>query len=389
MSRALCTLAVGPALELLELSGPTMEAYAERHGFEFVVRRELDSDLGAPWAKLGIVGELLKDHDEVLWVDCDAMIVDSERDVFADLPGDRGVGLVMHTWENALLPNTGLLALRPLPATFEIIDRAVGLSQRYAKHPWWEQAAIMDVLGFETVDTRALMALRSPSQLMVNVRFLGKEWNSLAFDQAPWPRIKHYAGMAQASRLRAMRWDADAMAQRDIEPNFAVSIVLVTGDSEPADVLRCLESIAAIDHISVQTVIIAPPAGPLDPILAALEGDVRIVRTDGAPDFSLVGGLSAATGSVALVLPEPVTVTMTALEPLYTTATTEGVDAAVLRYDDVNMIAVRRGVLPPTAWVGGMAGAEKEADLPLVRALQRLRRVLVDIVAGAPVPLWA
>src|SRR5215212_4010179 len=116
MSRALCTLAVGSHLELLQYSLPTFEDFAARHGYRLVVRRHVVGDVDPSWEKLRLARELLEDHREVLWIDADAMIVDASRDIFEDLASDRSWGWVMHVSGNTLLPNAGLLALRAEPA---------------------------------------------------------------------------------------------------------------------------------------------------------------------------------------------------------------------------------------------------------------------------------
>jgi galactosyl transferase GMA12/MNN10 family len=371
MTRALCTLAVDAHVELLDLALPTFREFGERHGYEVIVHREVAGKLAPSWAKVRLLRELLEAHDEVVWVDADAMIVDASRDIFEDMPADRSWGWVMHISGNTLLPNAGMLALRSRPAAFEILDGALALSERYATHPWWEQAAINELLGFAEIRSSNSLRLASPTRLMTSVEFLGTEWNSIAIDQAPAPRIKHYAGLSSDLRLEAMAWDLAALAKRGRPPAYDVAIVLHLHGAGEHDVLRCLEAIAGLgDDISTQTVIVAPPQGPLDHVFSALEGDVRIVRSRGAPDHALVGGLSAADGRLLLISAGPFLIGHEALRRLLGMIDDPAGGAVMVRTELFHLIAVRADALPVTAWVGGAPGVSAEA--PLTSALRAL-----------------
>ena len=372
-------MAVGSHLELLQYALPTFEDFADRHGYELVVRREVVGDHEASWEKLRLARELLDDHEEVLWIDADAMIVDASKDIFEDLAPDRSWGWVMHVSGNTLLPNAGLLALRAEPAALEIVDRAWASRDDYAGHPWWEQAAIYDMLGFVEVASSNSVRLGCPTELMSAVQFLGTEWNSIALDQAPAPRIKHYAGMPRELRLEAMAWDADALAKRAQPPSFDLAIVLLLDGASEREAVRCLTSIAELgDDLTFQTVLVVPRRSPLDPMLEGLHGDVTIIRSSGPPDHGLVGGVSAADGRVSLIATGPILLDRSSVSPLVSDLDNPGAAALVLHQGSHDLLAVQRSALPPAGWLAN-AGDGAEPLTPAIRALTGAGVQVVDV----------
>jgi hypothetical protein len=45
VAKAICTIALGPHAALLEIGRPTLEEYAERHGYELIIRDEPETTL--------------------------------------------------------------------------------------------------------------------------------------------------------------------------------------------------------------------------------------------------------------------------------------------------------------------------------------------------------
>jgi hypothetical protein len=359
---------VGSHQDLLKHTGPTFERFAERHGYELVTGREIVGDAPCAWEKLRLTRELLDDHEEVLWIDADAMIVDVSRDIFEDLDPERSWGWVMHVAGNTLLPNSGVLALRSRPATIELLESAWSLRERYANHPWWEQAAINELLGFVEVPSNNSLRLGTPTARMSAVQFLGTEWNSIAIDQAPAPRIKHYAGLSEAMRHEAMTWDGIALENRAQPPAYDLSVILVMHDADAEAALRCLQSIAQLDEaLSTQTVILAPPEGPLDSLLGALDGDVSIVRAHPPADHAIVGGLALARGSLNLIATGPTELDMSTLDRIRATVSADR--SLLLHRDDCDLLVASRDMLPRTAWVGGRPANGRRPLDPALAAL--------------------
>jgi hypothetical protein len=84
--------------------------------------------------------------------------------------------------------------------------RLVWDQDRYIDHVWWENAAILDLLGYRL----SPCGPERPSPHRRLVRFLGNEWNSIQEDPSPRPVIRHYPGRSRQERLARMRADLAA-----------------------------------------------------------------------------------------------------------------------------------------------------------------------------------
>jgi galactosyl transferase GMA12/MNN10 family len=200
--KALCSIGSGPHEALLEISRPTFAAFAERHGYELITSPETVAARPPAWAKVPMVREALGTYDLVLWIDADAVIVDGSRDIADGFEANRFLALVRHGERQ--VPNTGVM-----------VDR-VWAAKRFVHHPWWENAALLDALGYdlpgelEPSRLRRLMARRRrfglarPAASLAGVQFLPLEWNSVYLDRADSPRIVHCVGVPVSQRARDM-----------------------------------------------------------------------------------------------------------------------------------------------------------------------------------------
>ena len=227
--KALCSIGSGPHEALLEISRPTFAAYAERHGYELITSTEGDPRRPPAWAKVPMVREALASYDLVLWIDADAVIVDGSRDIAGELAPDRFLGLVGHGERR--VPNTGVMLLRAGEGARDLLV-AVWKATRFVHHPWWENAALADALGYDLPEAlepglrgRLLrLAARAgirelrpsaparPSRFLAGTQLLPREWNSVYLDQAAEPRIVHFPAVPVEQRASDMRV---ALAGRD------------------------------------------------------------------------------------------------------------------------------------------------------------------------------
>lgn len=214
--KALCSIGSGPHAALLEISRPTFEAYAQRHGYELITTTESDPRRPPAWSKVPMVREALASFELVLWIDADAVIVDAGRDIADELEGDRFLGLVRHG--EVGIPNTGVMLWRPGEPARDLLDRTWAAT-RFMHHPWWENAALLDALGYDlpgALDSGLLARLRRlarsrpfrlarSSPFLAGTQFLPLEWNSVYLDRAESPRIVHCVGVPVEQRARDMR----------------------------------------------------------------------------------------------------------------------------------------------------------------------------------------
>ncbi len=210
--KALCSIGSGPHEALLEISRPTFAAYAQRHGYELITSREGDPRRPPAWAKVPMLREALASFELVLWIDADAVIVDGRDDIAAELEPDRFLGLVRHGEQQ--VPNTGVMVWRAGELATELLDRTWSAT-RFVHHPWWENAALLDALGYDLPSAldrgwrrrlrRRRFGLARPSPFLAGTQFLPLEWNSVYLDRADEPRIVHCVGVPVEQRARDMK----------------------------------------------------------------------------------------------------------------------------------------------------------------------------------------
>lgn len=192
--KVLCSIGAGPHAELLARSGVTFRRYAERHGYDVSIHDRADASGRPPaWARVLLVRQLLNRYDVVLWIDADAAVTDMSADI-ADLLGPHDLmGLVAHTTSEGddPIPNCGVWLLRSHRATRRFLNQVWG-STGYVEHRWWENAAVLDLLGYE-LEPRVRLA--APSRMLRRTTLLATEWNSIPADPAPRPRIVHFPGL--------------------------------------------------------------------------------------------------------------------------------------------------------------------------------------------------
>jgi hypothetical protein len=212
--KVLCSIGCGPYAELLSVSSETFGIYAERHGYELELRNEAPPiDRPISWARLPLIQELLLRFDVVLWIDADAAIVDPSVDIADLLPRRDLMGLVAHVTPEGRepIPNCGVWILRPHRMTRQFLGE-VWRATEYVDHKWWENAAVMDRLGYQL---EPQVRLERPTAMARRTRFLPTEWNSISVDQSPASRIVHFPGRPLAERLAGLRAAVEEL--RDVD----------------------------------------------------------------------------------------------------------------------------------------------------------------------------
>lgn len=203
--RALCTAATGPFADLLAISAPTLGAYARQHRFDLVaVTDETAAGRPAAWGKIPIVQGLLDDYDIVAWVDADAVIVDRSRDLTDELRRGKHLYLVEHHHEPSgeVTANTGVFMLRSGPWARAFLA-AVWAREDLIDHRWWENAAVMELLGYR-IDPQPAGRERH-TEWLARTHFLDVAWNSMPhWCASPTPLINHYASLPLVERRARM-----------------------------------------------------------------------------------------------------------------------------------------------------------------------------------------
>lgn len=206
MKKALATMAVGPARAYFPIARKPLAAYAERHGYDLVVEeRRIDPQRPISWSKIRILQRLTKTHDFVMWVDADAIVVDASADLEQALPADHFLALALQASRRRgqpPVPNAGILGMRSGPLADAFLEE-VYRQDDLIDHAWWEQAAMLRLLGWSLTTREHLR----DTEYHRRTTLLDNRWNSTPFDRAAHPLIKHYPAKGTPARVLRMARD--------------------------------------------------------------------------------------------------------------------------------------------------------------------------------------
>lgn len=346
----LCSVGVGPHATLLELAQPSFERLAGAHGWDVQLHfRPLQHERPPAWNKVVAIRRLLATHDTVVWIDADAVVVDPVPDV-TDVAGpERFLWLTRHHYDGEDQPNTGVLVVHAGDQAARFLD-ATWEATHLVEHPWWEQAAMLHLLGFDVTDF-GHARLAAPTPWLEGVGWLDHRWNSIPQDCHPSPCVRHYAGLSQAERLAFMSRDLRQLLgpPPKADPATRVSVVLPLRDAGPEKALLSLASVAA-SELDLQLVLVDDGAD-LHGVAAATGGDVAVVRNPGRSGLaaSWDAGLQAATGEVVVLLADAVRLWPGCLDALAGELSAGAVVATATAPHDARLPGFRSPVLAAAA----------------------------------------
>ncbi|MGZ4249693.1 MAG: class I SAM-dependent methyltransferase [Solirubrobacteraceae bacterium] len=212
-SRVICSLATGDDYRaLLSRSALSFETYAQRWGWELVLSsEELSDGRPAPWAKIPFIRSLLDEYEWVLWLDADVVIVDLEADISLEIEPDKDLYLVERTWHGQYTANCGVMLIRNSDWTRAFLDQVWALD-RYCEHPWWENAAVLDLLGYGLAPARQVR----PTPWLQRTKLIDPRWNSIELARVERPAIVHRGFYDTPTRSRQLTGDlACALGRAD------------------------------------------------------------------------------------------------------------------------------------------------------------------------------
>jgi hypothetical protein len=191
--KVIASVALGPHKELLGLSFGKLSHYANLYGYEISICDEsLDPTRPAAWTKILHILNLMPDFDEILWIDSDAIIIDASKDIASEVYQETDIAWVYHSYGGQTHPNAGVMFIRSNLATLQLFE-AANMQTDLTDHPWWDQAAIMRVMGLESEVLP--FDLKGPfDKIVIKDQMLSTEWNSIRQDPSEKPRIRHFAG---------------------------------------------------------------------------------------------------------------------------------------------------------------------------------------------------
>jgi hypothetical protein len=223
MSRAIIS-AAGPTMsDVLDCSQPTFERFAEVHGYELDVRRDIEDHpdyfhplaRAARWGKIALIEEMLDKHELVLWMDADAMFTQFDRDLADDFPADCFQALTVEQsstpYRRGFNPNTGVWAMRQDQDSRDFIAHVMQIGQLDAIGGT-DQEAVCTTLGWEIrKDDGYDIKPVNYSPFLKRTGWLPFEWNPLGV-AAKWPsRVLHFAGLQNEDRIERMQVELEKL----------------------------------------------------------------------------------------------------------------------------------------------------------------------------------
>lgn len=173
---------------------PRLDEYAKRHGMDFQCVSLSSPTVPPSWMKLPNIGAALEDNDRVVWIDIDVVVVRSDESIVESISPGAVQGVVEHRTDCGQVPNCGVWLLTQemapwlLRAWFELLPT-------YRDCAWWEQAAIMELMGYavQITDGTPHAELKSPTELYDRTCFLPAKWNDHPADawRDPRPAFVH------------------------------------------------------------------------------------------------------------------------------------------------------------------------------------------------------
>ena len=152
---------------------PLMQAYANRHGHDFMAL-SLIGERPASWQKLPALHKALGTYDVACWVDVDVVIAWPGADIIAELRPGTCQAVVEHLTECGRVPNCGVWVVTQ--DMMPTLEQAWIDGSDFVHHPWWEQAAIMRLMGY-VVEPGPHGKLDRPTTLYEQTTFLPPVWN--------------------------------------------------------------------------------------------------------------------------------------------------------------------------------------------------------------------
>ena len=197
----------------------TFKKYAEINGYNF--ENIIMPKTGRPpaWNKIHILMEemIKKKYEYLMWIDADAFFNNYNVDISSEIEEDKEIYMVKHycevhkgsIYQNTKLTilriNTGVLLIKISDHNLNFLKK-VWDKKEYINHQGWEQAAIMDIMGFKS-ELNGNLNDNKGNSYMEKVKFLSNNWNSIPSNlelsmEKQDPIIIHLAGMKLDERIK-------------------------------------------------------------------------------------------------------------------------------------------------------------------------------------------
>jgi len=141
MKILIVTLADEPYWPLARISVPNKAAYAAKHGYDFLyISESWWPDWPTSMSKMPVIAHYFQDYDWVFWTDIDSLIINQSLPLEGFMGPVNG-DLIVHANSDGI--NCGqMLVVGDSPWFADTYLKFCKDVDKWAQHPWWEQAAI-------------------------------------------------------------------------------------------------------------------------------------------------------------------------------------------------------------------------------------------------------
>jgi len=207
MKIALITVSDEVFNDIAELTLPSMLRYADLWDLEFISLPPEANGRPTSWYKIKRILEVLRSgFDYCLYLDTDAMFVRFDEDIREHLTDNKDLYLCRqypNKYHSTSYFNSGVMVWRKCAWSIDFLDE-IWRQTEFINHHWWEQAAMLKLLGFQSALGQGTDRLDSDA--MEHVKELSQDWNSIPIlTVAANPIIRHFAMCSNRVRLEAIK----------------------------------------------------------------------------------------------------------------------------------------------------------------------------------------
>jgi len=207
----------------------TMQLYGALHNISLRFDDNPVLERPTPWHRIKFIPKLFAEgFDFVVWMDADAIITRFNVDVRSIIKPDKDLYMVQHEYngKDNPIPNSGFLVIRNTSWSKKLLEE-IWQKKEYINHKWWENAALMDILGYKNL----VGGVRNLNhEMLAKVEFINSEWNYLPMHEVvAEPIVTHFAGLSREDRLSQLPKTAMQAIQKWAENAYAEK-----NDAQPA-----------------------------------------------------------------------------------------------------------------------------------------------------------
>ena len=205
-----------------DITFKSISQYSKKFNLRFENLKMPSTGRPLSWNKIKLLQEEIKkgENEFIMWIDADAFFHKDAKNILHELDSNHEIFLVNHycsvhkgsKFKNTILTinriNCGMMIFKVSQFNLDFLEK-VWNEDKYINHVWWEQAAIMDIIGLKAEITNNLNDNIGDDFYLKKIRFLSKEWNSIPSNneisnESVNPSIIHLAGINNFERIEIL-----------------------------------------------------------------------------------------------------------------------------------------------------------------------------------------